>query len=95
MKCNQSRPRFELVSPCPFPTPITIIPRAIIILLTVTQTVISSISVLLHHTNLSLISNVTMKYNALIYSLWMRGECMEIIVSKAGKDLSVMNAVAF
>ena len=28
MKCNQSRPRFELVSPCPFPTTITITPRA-------------------------------------------------------------------
>ena len=28
MKCNQSRPVFELVSPCPFPTTITIIPRA-------------------------------------------------------------------
>ena len=26
MKCNQSRPRFELVSPCPFPMMITIIP---------------------------------------------------------------------
>ena len=24
MKCNQFRPRFELVSPCPFPTTITI-----------------------------------------------------------------------
>ena len=28
MKCNQSRPGFELVSPCPFPTTITITPRA-------------------------------------------------------------------
>ena len=28
MKCNQSRPGFEVVSPCPFPTTITIIPRA-------------------------------------------------------------------
>ena len=28
MKCNQSRPGFELVSPCPFPARITIIPRA-------------------------------------------------------------------
>ena len=28
MKCNQSRPRFELVSPCPFPTTITTTPRA-------------------------------------------------------------------
>ena len=28
MKCNQSRSRFELVSPCPFPTTITITPRA-------------------------------------------------------------------
>ena len=28
MKCNQSRPGFELVSPCPFPTTITIAPRA-------------------------------------------------------------------
>ena len=28
MKCNQSRPRFELVSPCPFPSTITIAPRA-------------------------------------------------------------------
>ena len=28
MKCNQSRPRFELVSPCPFPATITIIPGA-------------------------------------------------------------------
>ena len=28
MKCNQSRPGFELVSPCPFPTTITIPPRA-------------------------------------------------------------------
>ena len=27
-KCNQSRPGFELVSPCPFPTTITITPRA-------------------------------------------------------------------
>ena len=27
MKCNQSRPGFELVSPCPFPTTITIAPR--------------------------------------------------------------------
>ena len=27
MKCNQSRPGFELVSPCPFPTTITITPR--------------------------------------------------------------------
>ena len=27
MKCNQSRPRFELVSPCPFPTAITTTPR--------------------------------------------------------------------
>ena len=26
--CNQSRPGFELVSPCPFPTAITITPRA-------------------------------------------------------------------
>ena len=28
MKCNQSRRGFELVSPCPFPTTITITPRA-------------------------------------------------------------------
>ena len=28
MKCNQSRPGFELVSPCPFPTTIAITPRA-------------------------------------------------------------------
>ena len=28
MKCNQSRPGFELVSPCPYPTTITITPRA-------------------------------------------------------------------
>ena len=28
MKCNQFLPRFELVSPCPFPTTITITPRA-------------------------------------------------------------------
>ena len=28
MKCNQSRPGFELVSPCPFPTTITITRRA-------------------------------------------------------------------
>ena len=28
MKCSQSRPGFEIVSPCPFPTTITIIPRA-------------------------------------------------------------------
>ena len=28
MKCNQSRPGFELVPPCPFPTTITITPRA-------------------------------------------------------------------
>ena len=28
MKCNQPRPGFELVSPCPFPTTITITPRA-------------------------------------------------------------------
>ena len=28
MKCNQSRPGFELVSPCPFPTTITITPQA-------------------------------------------------------------------
>ena len=28
MKCNQSRPGFELVSPCPFPATITITPRA-------------------------------------------------------------------
>ena len=28
MKCNQSRPGFELVSPCPFPTTITTTPRA-------------------------------------------------------------------
>ena len=27
MKCNQSRPGFELVSPCPFPTTISITPR--------------------------------------------------------------------
>ena len=27
MKCNQSGPGFELVSPCPFPTTITITPR--------------------------------------------------------------------
>ena len=27
-KCSQSRPGFELVSPCPFPTTITITPRA-------------------------------------------------------------------
>ena len=27
MKCNQSRPGFELVSPCPFPTAITTTPR--------------------------------------------------------------------
>ena len=27
-KCNQSRPGFELVSPCPFPTTITTTPRA-------------------------------------------------------------------
>ena len=27
MKCNQSRPGFELGSPCPFPTTITITPR--------------------------------------------------------------------
>ena len=29
MKCNRSRPGFELVSPCPFPTTITITPRAL------------------------------------------------------------------
>ena len=29
MKCNQSRSGFELVSPCPFPTTITITPRAL------------------------------------------------------------------
>ena len=28
MKCHQSHPGFELVSPCPFPTTITITPRA-------------------------------------------------------------------
>ena len=28
MKCNQSRPGFELESPCPFPATITITPRA-------------------------------------------------------------------
>ncbi len=28
MECNQSRPGFELVSPCSFPTTITITPRA-------------------------------------------------------------------
>ena len=28
MKCNQSRPGFELVSPCSFPTTVTITPRA-------------------------------------------------------------------
>ena len=28
MKCNQCRPGFELVSPCPFPTTITVTPRA-------------------------------------------------------------------
>ena len=28
MKCNQSRPGFELVSPCPYPATITITPRA-------------------------------------------------------------------
>ena len=28
MKCNQPHPGFELVSPCPFPTTITITPRA-------------------------------------------------------------------
>ena len=28
MKCNQSHPGFKLVSPCPFPTTITITPRA-------------------------------------------------------------------
>ena len=28
MKCNHSRPGFELESPCPFPTTITITPRA-------------------------------------------------------------------
>ena len=28
MKCNQSRPGFELVSPCPFPLTNTITPRA-------------------------------------------------------------------
>ena len=28
MKCNQSRPGFELVSPCSFPTAITTTPRA-------------------------------------------------------------------
>ena len=28
MRCNQSRPGFELVSPCPIPTTITITPRA-------------------------------------------------------------------
>ena len=28
MKCNQTRPGFGLVSPCPFPTTITITPRA-------------------------------------------------------------------
>ena len=28
MKCNQSRPGFELVSPCPFPRTVTITPRA-------------------------------------------------------------------
>ena len=28
MKCNQSGPGFELVSPCPFPTTIAITPRA-------------------------------------------------------------------
>ena len=28
MKCNQFRPWFELVSPCPFPVTITILPRA-------------------------------------------------------------------
>ena len=28
MKCNQSRPGFELELPCPFPTTITITPRA-------------------------------------------------------------------
>ncbi len=28
MKCNQPCPGFELVSPCPFPTTVTITPRA-------------------------------------------------------------------
>ena len=28
MKCNQSGPEFELVSPCPYPATITITPRA-------------------------------------------------------------------
>ena len=28
MKCNQSRPGLELVSPCPFPTTITTTPQA-------------------------------------------------------------------
>ena len=33
MKCNQSRPGFEIVSPCPFPTTITITPRLSVIIL--------------------------------------------------------------
>ena len=31
VKCNQSRPGFELVLLCPFPTTITITPRALVV----------------------------------------------------------------
>ena len=33
MKCNESRLGFELVSPCPFPTTITITPRASLVVI--------------------------------------------------------------
>ena len=36
---------------------------------------------------------VRKKYNTLIHSLWVCGGCVEIVVSKAGKGLSVMKDV--
>ena len=44
MKCNQSRPGFELMSPCPFPMTITTTPRANLVHLFIMWLMVSSLS---------------------------------------------------
>ena len=43
MNCNQPRPGFELVSPCPFPMTITITPRSLVLLLIIVSSCIDTV----------------------------------------------------
>ena len=64
MKYNQSRPEFELVSPCPLPTRITITPRAPHFVLIYSFNVVNSVITLLFiHYNTPTNNDVWILYN--------------------------------